>query len=106
MDQGGCAEVGRNADVFEDVCRGDHGLRGGEVEVVGTWSDGLGPGGGDGGHEGGYVSCFGHADHFQVGDVLGSETQSSEVRVGEFGESLLVECGFEILKCESARSRN
>lgn len=102
VDQGRGAEVGGDADSFEDARRGDHGLCVLErrVEVVRAGLDGLCAGTSDGRLERGYVRGFGLANVHQGLDLGFGEAEGGEVAHGELLEALGVEGRLEVLCSE------
>jgi hypothetical protein len=79
LDERRSGEVGRDTNVLEDTGCGNHGLGGGEAEVVCARLDRLGTGTSDRSGESGYVGCFRTTDGLEVSDVCWLETESSEV---------------------------
>lgn len=96
FDERSSSEVGGDTDVLEDTGGGNHGLGGGEAEVVCARLNGLGSCAGDSGGEGRDVGCLCAANGLEVGDVGWLETESSEVGIGELCETLLVECCLKV----------
>ena len=103
LDERRGAEVGGDTSGLEDAGDVDHGLGGGEAEVVLAGLDGLAAGGRDGSRELVHVGRLGHADLLETGDLIRRETERLEIAVGELLEGLHVECGLEMLKRQSAR---
>ncbi len=66
------------------------------VQVILARLNGRGSGTGNSSSKGSNVSSFRSGDGLQVGDIGRGETESSEVRVGELGETLLVESSLEV----------
>lgn len=89
------AEVGGDADALEHERGGDHAGRVGEAEVVHARLHGLDARLGDGALEEADVGGFAGADADEVGQLLRRQAEGLEVGLGELGEALLVEGGFE-----------
>ena len=101
-DEGRCAEVGGDADVFED-CRGrDHRGGIGEAEVVRAWLDGLHAGLGYGALQEDDVLLFCLADLEKILDLPLVETKSLELGGRNLGEALLIKGGLEPFKGKRA----
>lgn len=100
--QGGRAQVGRDADVLEDGGRCNHAGGIGESKVVSARRDGLDAVLRERGLEDDDVLGLGEANLRQILDLSIAEAQSSEVRGREFGETLLIEGILEILQGQGA----
>lgn len=96
------AEIGRDADVFENGGRGDHAGCVGEAKIVRTRLDGLDARLRERGLEETDVGGLGLADLLEVGDGEGVEAEGGKVGVGELGKALAVEGLFEVLKSQGA----
>jgi hypothetical protein len=96
LDEGSGCEVGGDTNVLEDAGSGNHGLGGGETEVVCARLNWLSSCTRDGCGKGCDVGCFCATNGLEVSDVCRLETEGGEVRVGKLGETLLVECCLEV----------
>lgn len=101
-EEGRGAEVGRDADVFEDGGRLDHAGGVGEAKVVLAGLDGLDAALGERGLQQADVLGLGLADLLQVADLLLVEAEGGKVGLGELGEALAVKGLFEIFEGEGA----
>lgn len=96
------AEVGGDADVFEDGGRHDHAGGVGEAKLVLAGLDGLDAVLRERGLQQADVLGLGLADLLEVGDLLLVEAEGGKVGVGELGEALAVKGLFEVLEGEGA----
>lgn len=103
-EDGGGAQVGRDADLLEDAGGLDHGLGRGEggAEVVLARLHGLDARLGEGALEELDVGRLGLANGHQTLHLGGGEAEVHELLYGDGGEALLVEAGLEVLEGEGA----